>query len=771
MIIMIDAIPKHSNNPTTLTDYGSTDPDRPKYKMMLKDITPRLYQETILGTCATKNCLVVIPTGLGKTVIALMLAAQRLMHHPNSKILFLAPTRPLVEQHLRTFENHMEMENDKLAVFTGQVKPEKRALMWKESKIIFSTPQGLENDIITNRIDLKDVSLIIFDEAHRATGDYAYNFVAKQYDRNARYPRILALTASPGSDLEKINEVCQNLFIEDVELRSDTDPDVKPYIQDMDVKWVKVELPEEFYKIQKYLKSCYDSKLNEVKNHGYVNKGQVGVGKKALIQLQGFLHGEISRGDKSFEILKSVSLVAEAMKAEHALELLETQGITPLQEYFDKLFSEAESSKVKATKNLAADMNFKAASILTRKLVEKHVEHPKVGELKNIIEAEVKANPSAKIMIFNQFRDSAKTIEASLNSMPGVSAKMFFGQAKKKGTGLSQKEQKQMIQDFSNGEFNCLVATSVAEEGIDVPSVDLVVFYEPVPSGIRTIQRRGRTGRQDKGRVIVLVAKGTRDEAYRWSAHHKENRMKRELNTLKSKFAGFVQKKDTGLDRFISPEKQITIIGDYREKASGVMRELVGAGAGVQMKSLTVGDYILSPRVVVEYKKVPDFVDSIVDGRLLEQLKKLKEKYERPMVVIEGEEDVYSQRKIHPNAIRGMLATITVSYGIPVLQTKNAKETADLFAVIAKREQDIDFREYNYHGSSKPMGLREQQEYIVSSLPGIGPGLAKPLLEKFGSVKEIVNAGVDDLQKVDKIGEKKAKEVQKVLGGVYVKKE
>ena len=272
----------------------------PRYKMKIKNIKPRLYQETIIGTCVNKNCLVVLPTGMGKTMIALMLASQRLSCFPNSKVLFLAPTKPLVEQHLQTFKNHFDIDEGKLAVFTGHVKPEKRAELWKECKIVFSTPQGLENDIITNRIDLKDVSLIVFDEAHRATGDYAYVFVAKQYHRKARYPRILALTASPGSDMEKINEVCKNLHIEDVELRTDNDPDVKPYIQKIDISWLKVIFPDEFKNVQKYIKDCYNSKLLEVKDFGYITSSQMGGGKMQILKLQGFLHSEISKGDKSF---------------------------------------------------------------------------------------------------------------------------------------------------------------------------------------------------------------------------------------------------------------------------------------------------------------------------------------------------------------------------------------------------------------------------------------------------------------------------------------
>src|SRR3990167_3625191 len=123
---------------------------------MLRDFTPRLYQQTLLGTAAQFNTLVVLPTGLGKTAVAFLLAAQRLLQYPQSKILLLAPTKPLCEQHLQTFRKHLEIPENKIVLFTGEIAPEKRAVLWKEATIIISTPQGLENDTINKRVNLKE---------------------------------------------------------------------------------------------------------------------------------------------------------------------------------------------------------------------------------------------------------------------------------------------------------------------------------------------------------------------------------------------------------------------------------------------------------------------------------------------------------------------------------------------------------------------------------------------------------------------------------------
>ena len=730
---------------------------------MLHNVTPRLYQETILATCCEKNTLVVLPTGMGKTLVAILLAAQQLKKYPEKKILFVAPTKPLVEQHVATFKRHLNLSEEDYALFTGNVRPEKREILWKTAQFIFSTPQGLENDTISSRIDLSQVSLLIIDEAHRAVGDYAYVFLAKQYLKKGTPPKILGLTASPGSDLEKITEVCENLGIEAVEIRTDEDPDVKPYIQEVNIDWIKVILPESFLSIKKHLEVCINTKMVQVKEFGYANS--INLQRTELLKLQGLLHAKMSQGEKSFELLKSLSLVAEVMKVHHALELLETQGIAPLQIYFDKLIQESVHSKVKAVKNLVIDSNFKTAMWKTKQLIEENIEHPKLAELKRIIQNLLRENPRQKIIIFCQYRDSAVNIKSTLANIDGCYSNLFFGQAKKGETGLSQKEQQAMLQEFKDGMFQILIATSVAEEGLDIPNVDVVIFYEAIPSAIRQIQRRGRTGRNEKGRVIVLIAKDTRDEGYRWSAFHKEKKMHRILHDLKSK-TNFQEKKE----QIVIPEIQqypFTILVDHREKGSPVVKQLVDMGCQLKLEQLQSADYVVSGRVGVEYKTAEDFINSIIDGRLLAQMKELKQHFERPLLIIEGDSDLYHLRNVHMNSIRGMLAAITISFGIPLLQTKTPQETANIIAVIAKREQEYENRDINLRGEKKPLSLKELQEYVISSLPGIGPRLAKPLLEHFGSVKKIVNASLDELKEIELIGEKKAQRIREVLDKEY----
>jgi Fanconi anemia group M protein len=732
---------------------------------MIKNFKPRLYQETILASAVSKNTLVVLPTGMGKTNIFLMLAAQRLKQYPSSKILLIGPTKPLIDQYLMVFKEHFEINDEEMAVFTGMVKPEKRAELWKKCKVVFSTPQGLENDIISGRINLEDVSLLGVDEAHRAVGDYAYVFVAKQYDKLARYPRILALTASPGSDMEKIKEVCKNLFIENIEVRTEEDPDVRPYVQEVRIEWVKVNLPTVFGEVQKYLSDFLKERLLKLKKWGILRRADIRyVNKTDLLKLQGQLRGRAAKGEKDFVLWNGISVLAEIMKVQHALELLETQGIISLYKYMEKLNSEGLGSKTKAVKNIVKDLNFRSALIKVQRLWGERIEHPKLVELKRIVKKEVESRKDVKIIVFNQYRDNAVDIKDKLNKIEGVNAEIFVGQLKKGDTGLSQKEQKAVLGRFREGKFNVLVATSIGEEGLDVPQVDLVIFYEPIPSAIRHIQRKGRTGRQEKGRVIILMVKGTRDEGYRWSAHHKEKKMYRHLDKLKRDINYFLRsKKDVKLTKYVDSSDKIRVFADYREKASGIIKGLIDLGVDVKMEKLENADYVLSSRVGVEFKTVGDFVDSIIDGRLLQQVRDLKQNFERPLFIIEGCEDIYSMRNVHPNAIQGMLATIAVSYGIPVLFTKNPKESASLLNIIAKREQEENSKDFALHSNKKAMSLKEWQEYIISALPGVGSNLAKPLLRNFKSVRGVINAKKEQLEGVEKIGPKKAEKIREVV--------
>lgn len=501
----------------------------------LKGITPRNYQEKIFETCKKKNCLVVLPTGMGKTLIALMMAIERLQSFSPQKVLFLAPTKPLAEQHLNYFKKHLPELFADSQIFTGAIKAEKRQKIWQTADIIFSTPQCVANDLRNNLYDLENVCLLIEDEAHRCIKNYDYNYIAQEYRKKAKNQRIMGMTASPGSDMEKIKEICKNLSIQDVELRTRESEDIKENIQTLEFEKIYVNLPPEFEEIKQLLKKIYDNYIDELKSRNLLFEAPT---KVNLIKLQKKLFNNLSNGNKNFNVLKGISACANAIKLQHALELLETQTLKGFNEYMKELFNQASKSKSKGIQQLVKKPEFNNAFIKSNELLTKDAEHPKIAKLSEIIKQE---KPELKRIIFTQFRETATKISKELNHIEGVKAKVFVGQLKKTSaegsSGLSQKEQRQIIQEFSEGEINTLCATSIGEEGLDIPEVNTVIFYEPVASAIRAIQRTGRTARLKKGKLIMLITKKTKDETYYYVSRRKEKNMQSAINSIKEELS------------------------------------------------------------------------------------------------------------------------------------------------------------------------------------------------------------------------------------------
>lgn len=486
-----------------------------------KAIEARLYQEAILGRAVNSDLLCVLPTGLGKTPIAIVLAVHRLEKFPGSKILVMAPTKPLTEQHLASFRRAINLPDEEFVLVTGKTRPEGRQEFYAKARLIFATPQTIENDLRGGRIDLADFSLLVFDEAHHSIGDYAYPFIAKAYAGQAKNRRILGLTASPGGTKMKIREIMENLGIREVEIRTERDIDVEPWVKEKQVEWLYVTLPENFLGIREHLHTAYMRRLERLKKIGFTKPVRL-VSKRDLLELQKKLFASQEKGYMKFF---GMSLVSQALKLEHALGLLETQGITSLWNYFRKL----SSSKAKSSRSVLKDKDVLKAMKLSEALEAEGRKHPKMAKLCEIVSGQLHKKPGSKTIVFANYREMVKEIVKALACVDGAKPAEFMGQKE----GMTQAEQKQRLQAFRDGHYNILVTTSIGEEGMDIPEMELAVFYEPVPSEIRSIQRRGRVGRTKIGRIIILIAKRTRDEAYYWTAHKKESVMRKTLYELK----------------------------------------------------------------------------------------------------------------------------------------------------------------------------------------------------------------------------------------------
>lgn len=493
-------------------------------------IEKRLYQSSLAKAALERSSLIVLPTGLGKTIVALLVGIERL-EQCGGRVLVLSPTKPLVEQHAAFFRSSLNMNPDEILVFTGELSPSKRGELWSTGKIIVSTPQVIENDLIAGRLRLDDVAHITFDEAHRAVGDYSYVYIAETYMHQAKSPLILGITASPGASTNRIQEVCQNLHIEGVEIKTEFDPDVVPYIYEKEVEWRCVDVPDEIHKVKELIAGVLNKRINELKRAGVLSPKRKDISRREMLWLQNKFRLQLKRSPHP-QLFRVVSLLAELFKIKHAIDMIETQGVSALQKYFDRLRNEAESEGgSKAARRLVEEDNIKEAM----RLVEGREEsHPKLEMVSQIVGEQLCKNPDSRIIVFTNFRDTAELVTGSLGCLSGVRPVRFVGQANRfKDGGLSQRAQVEILQKFKSGEHNVLVGTSVAEEGLDIPSTDLVLFYEPVPSEIRSIQRKGRTGRGRVGKVVVLVTRGTKDESYRWISMKKEKSMYKKMKKMK----------------------------------------------------------------------------------------------------------------------------------------------------------------------------------------------------------------------------------------------
>ena len=768
----------------------------------------RTYQQVLAADVLKDgNTMIVAPTALGKTLVAVLVTADRLLNQKKSKVLILAPSKPLAIQHEENFKKFLI---PKVTSITGSIKTDERQKRWEESQVICATPQTVEADLLNSRYSLEDVSLIVFDECHHAVGSYSYVYLASRYVKESKNHLILGLTASPGYDKTKIKEVCDNLFIQKVKIKNEDDPDVKPYFNPIKINWIQVDLGKDLEKIQKSLNKALNIRLKGLKSMKVINT--ISVGKRDILKARGRVQNKIARSaNPSKECYRAMSILSAVINIQHSLELLETQGVETFNLYIKRL----RKKKTKAAKNLLLDPNFTKAIKLARRAEKKGLEHPKLEKLVEILKKELGDNETQtrltsmrsnkdtqkapKIIVFSQFRDTLEMMHKKCEK-EGIKSVKFYGQGTRDGEkGLTQKEQKNIIKSFKTGTYDVLLSTSVAEEGIDIPAVDLVVLYEPVPSEVRMIQRRGRTGRKKTGRMKILITKGTRDEGYYWASINKERRMKQQLlteetikeldldaknkiesikstkpviknNNINEPLTEELNKEDIKEinidDLNLNKNNEIIVYADSREGNSKVIRNLDLIGVKVKIKAMTVADYQITQEVAIERKTAKDFVDSIIDKRLFKQARNMMEEFKKPIMILEGD-DFYSGY-INPNAIRGSIASIALDFGISIIPTRNSEDTAAMIKRIAIREQKNERPDIQVRTDKKPVNLWEQQLFIIESLPNIGPVSAKKLLENFGTVNKIVNATVDELKEVEGIGDKTAKNIRKVLDSEYL---
>jgi ERCC4-related helicase len=505
-----------------------------------RSIELRSYQKNIADSAQRRNTMVILPTALGKTVISLLVCADMLYNYRDKRILVMAPTRPLVSQHRKYFSSVLKISEENIASVTGKILPYARRAVWDRTdiRLMFATPEVVKNDLEEGRLNLKDFGLLVFDEAHRAMKEYAYTSIAKEYINQSSCPYILAMTASPGAERKRIQEVCNNLFIEHIEYKSEDDPDVKPYVNAIDVKWEWLNLPQEYRYIVSILRSMLEEKIRWLTRNGLLMKAIKWIFKKDLIELGEALRYklELTMEEQRGPVYIAMLNQSSALTLMYCLELIESQGSYSLKAFLDRI----DEDENNAHTFLLKDPRMMEIKTLVEGIVK---EHPKILHLLQLIKDHHHQLPSindvrnipnlkSKILVFTQYRDTARHIVEVLEKND-IKTSRFVGQAKRIGDeGMKQDEQAAVLESFRNSDFDVLVATSIAEEGLDIPEVDLVIFYEPISSEIRYIQRRGRAGRKSSGSVIILATKDTIDMRYLYASKIRVEKMTNSLNNI-----------------------------------------------------------------------------------------------------------------------------------------------------------------------------------------------------------------------------------------------
>ncbi len=482
----------------------------------------RDYQVTIAKVALDSNTMVVLPTGLGKTVIAGLVAAECLMHD-RGRILVLAPTRPLCLQHEARLQGWLRGPPPTVAI-TGKRRSRERRALEAAARVVIATPQVVANDLASGQFDLSTFGLVVFDEGHRAVGDYQYVDIGRAISALpvAERPRVLALTASPGHEEERVLEVRRNLLIERIESRTGEDSDVAHHVKHMAVEWRRVPFPPALEEPRDRLQKLQDERVQKLRRLGFLrHKKNPQVTKKDIIEAAGMLAARMKQRRAPY-LFAGFLHQGVALHAAICLELIECEGVEALRAHVARVQTGELKRKDKA---FLADRHTKA--VLRFLAQTKGEVHPKFEELARLLKSALLEGRGGKAIVFAQYRDTVATIVDELKGH-GIEARRFVGQADRKDEkGMSQDEQRATLAAFGRGAFPVLVASSVGEEGIDIPAVDLVVFFEAVPSAIRSIQRRGRAGRTQAGRTVVLIAAGTRDEKMAFAGLAREKKMKR----------------------------------------------------------------------------------------------------------------------------------------------------------------------------------------------------------------------------------------------------
>ncbi|KZO99737.1 P-loop containing nucleoside triphosphate hydrolase protein [Calocera viscosa TUFC12733] len=486
----------------------------------------RDYQFNIVQAALFKNTLVALPTGLGKTFIAGVLMLNYYRWFPQGKVVFVAPTKPLVSQQIRACHEICGIPVEDAVEMTGETPQAQRERYWQSKRVVYMTPQTLQNDLTREVVDPRDIILIVIDEAHKGTGNYAYATVVRFMMAKNPHFRILALTATPGSKPDTVQEIIDCLHIGHIEIRDERSLDLKQYIHEKTMEKCVVQMGASINAIREKLIALMESTVKPLRGKDifpeYVRLADV-----HPYRCKNWVD-ELRRKPQGRQFPWAASLLMRLHKLTFAMTYLCEESVEMA--YHTLLDAAGKKTTGKEGGNkLSNDSKYRELITEIEDYRNERVNgggpvgHPKMDKLVAValehFAAPEDGADDTRVMVFCQYRDCVDEIVKSLNlQQPIIRASKFVGQSsdKRGDKGMAQKDQINMIKRFKEGEFNVLVATSIGEEGLDIGEVDLIICYDVQKSSIKMLQRIGRTGRKRNGKIVVLMAEGR--EEPNWDA-------------------------------------------------------------------------------------------------------------------------------------------------------------------------------------------------------------------------------------------------------------
>uniref|UniRef100_A0A8C9W7I0 FA complementation group M n=1 Tax=Scleropages formosus TaxID=113540 RepID=A0A8C9W7I0_SCLFO len=492
----------------------------------------REYQLKISGAALFHNTLVCLPTGLGKTFIASVVMYNFYRWYPSGRIVFMAPTKPLVAQQIEACFRVMGIPQDHMAELTGSTQARSRRDLWRSRRVFFLTPQVMVNDLSRQTCPADQVKCVVIDEAHKALGNHAYCQVVKELAKQTRQFRVLALSATPGGDIKAVQQVISNLLISHIELRSEESPDIQAHCHQRSLEKIVVPLGDSLASYQARYLQVLEKFMGRLTQMGVLPKRDL----RFLTKYQLILAREQFRSNPHPHIVGAHQGVLEGdfalcISLCHGYELLLQMGLRSLF-LFTQSIMDGTKEMARARNELQRtkpfmDLYHELEALFSKPSAGADVPfvygHPKLQKLEEVV---LQHFQTTRVMIFSSFRESVQEIAAMLNRhAPLIRVMTFMGQASAgKGVrGFTQKEQLEVVRRFRDGGFNTLVSTCVGEEGLDIGEVDLIVCFDAQKSPIRLVQRMGRTGRRRQGRIVVILAEGREERTYNQSQSNKRS--------------------------------------------------------------------------------------------------------------------------------------------------------------------------------------------------------------------------------------------------------